>query len=188
MFAPDPNDFHVEPGASDAVVRNLDVPMLASLFFDNRRVGRTVDERIKLFGVLESLPPPPGLTSLDAAPADKIATDEFGKMWLSRKSLGAAPLLSDGSLAYRMPGGMPFVVEHRAYPTGDAHSTVQEEFQLYPGERAKASFRRQLFDANCGGCHGSISGREVDVHLIPDMMTEASRVVANTAPPFELAR
>lgn len=188
VFAPDPADFSVEPGASDALVRNLDLPMLASLFFDNRRVGRTIDTRIKYLGVLESLPPPPGLVSLDAAPSANVATDAYGKMWLSRRSLGAAPTFDDGSIAYRMPGGMPFVVELRADKFGEPLSTVMEEFQLYPGERAKASFRRQLFDANCGGCHGSISGREVDVHLMPDTMTEASRVVAIDAPPFELKR
>ncbi len=188
VFVPDPNEFYIEAGATDALVRNLDLPMLASLFFDNRRVGRTIDDRIKFFGVLESLPPPPGLVSLDAAPAANVATDAYGKMWISRRSLGAAPTFDDGSVAYSMPGGMPFVVELREKKYGEPLATVTEEFQLYPGERAKASFRRQLFDANCGGCHGSISGKEVDVHLIPDAMTEASRVVAIDAPPFVLKR
>lgn len=188
VFAADPNDFHVEPGATDALVRNLDFPMLASLFFDNRRIGRTVDPRIKFLGILESLPPPDGLLSLDAAPAANVATDDYGKMWISRRSLGAAPILPDGSVAYRMPGGTPFVVELREKAAGEPLATVMEEFQLYPGERAKASFRRQLFDSNCGGCHGSISGREVDVHLMPDAITEASRVIAIEATPFELKR
>jgi hypothetical protein len=188
VFSADPNDFHVEAGSEDAVVRNLDFPMLASLFFDNRRIGRAIDTRIKYLGILESVPPPSDLLSLDAAPAANVATDEYGKMWISRRSLGAAPLLEDGSVAYRVPGGMPFVVELRQAPIGEPLATVKEEFQLYPGERAKASFRRQLFDSNCGGCHGAISGREVDVHLMPDAITEASRVVAIEAPVFELKR
>lgn len=185
VFSADPNDFHVEPGARDVVVRNLDLPMLASLFFDNRRVGRTVDPRIKFLGINESLPPPNDLSSLDAAPAANVASDAYGKMWLARRSLGAAPLLEDGSVAYRMPGGMPFVVSLLG-AEGNTLATTLEEVQLYPGERAKASFRRQLFDANCGGCHGAISGREVDVHLMPDVMTGASSVLAIDAKPFEL--
>jgi len=188
VFVPDPNEFRVEAGATDAQVKNLDLPMLASLFFDNRRVGRTIDPRIRYLGILESVPPPPDLLSLDAAPAANVVSDEFGKMWLARKSLGAAPTFDDGSIAYALPGGMPFVVELREQPSGAPLSTVMEEFQLYPGERAKASFRRALFDSNCGGCHGSISGREVDVHLMPDVMTEASRVVAIEAKPFEFKR
>jgi hypothetical protein len=185
VFSADPNDFHVEPAARDAVVRNLDLPMLASLFFDNRRGARTIDTRIKFLGISESLPPPLELTSLDSAPASNVTTDAYGKMWIARRSLGAAPLLPDGSVAYQMPGGIPFVVTL----LDDGHDTISttlEEVQLYPGERAKASFRRQLFDANCGGCHGAISGREVDVHLMPDVMTEASRVAAIDAPPFVL--
>jgi len=55
---------------------------------------------------------------------------------------------------------------------------------LWPAAKA---FRRALFDSN-GGCHGSISGREVDVNLMPDVMTEASRVVAIESNAFEFKR
>lgn len=189
VFSPSITDFHVEPGARDAEVRNLDFPMIASLFFDNRRVGRTVDERLRAVGVLESLPVPPEITRFDLADARFVANDEYGPLWVSRRSLGVAPLLDDGSIAYRLPGGMPFVLELRdgGPIAGAPLATQTEEGQVYPGERAKASFRRSLFDANCGGCHGAISNREVDVHLLPDVVTEASRVLAIEAPAFDLA-
>jgi hypothetical protein len=31
-----------------------------------------------------------------------------------------------------------------------------------------------LFDAVCGGCHGSVSGSELDVAVTPDALTGAS--------------
>ena len=33
---------------------------------------------------------------------------------------------------------------------------------------------RTLFDGVCGGCHGSISARELDVAVTPDALTGAS--------------
>lgn len=185
-FVPGTESFHIDAGMRDAEVRNLDLPMLASLFFDNRRVGRTIDERLHGIGVLESLPPPDGLLSLDAADPAFVATDSYGKMWVKRRRLGFAPMLKDASLAWRIPGGMPFVLELAEDAQNAPFAVVAEENQLYPGERAKASFRRQLFDGNCGGCHGAVSGRDTDARLLPDVVTEASRVLAVDEPAFDL--
>jgi hypothetical protein len=38
--------------------------------------------------------------------------------------------------------------------------------------------KEELFDAVCGGCHGSISGSELDVNVTPDALTGASRSTA----------
>ena len=52
----------------------------------------------------------------------------------------------------------------------------REEMQFYPGEYAHQSFPARFFDGFCGGCHGSVSGLEVDLALQPDILTQASRV------------
>jgi len=188
VFVPTGESFRIEAGARDAEVRNLDLPMLATLFFDNRRGARAIDERVHALGVNESLPPPDGLLSLDGADPGFVATDSYGKLWVKRRRLGFAPTFKDASIAWRIPGGMPFVLE-LAEDTRSAPFAVQlEEGQLYPGERAKASFRRQLFDGNCGGCHGAVSGRETEARLLPDIVTEASRVIAVDAPSFNLVK
>ncbi|MGZ3423597.1 MAG: TolB family protein, partial [Polyangiales bacterium] len=66
VFTADPNEHQILPRLRDAEVRNVDLAMIASLMFDNRRVGRTVDPRVRALGILESLPPPQDLVSLAA--------------------------------------------------------------------------------------------------------------------------
>jgi hypothetical protein len=45
-----------------------------------------------------------------------------------------------------------------------------------------------LFDAVCGGCHGSISGREIDVAPTPDALTGASQSLSQTAIPTTIGK
>jgi hypothetical protein len=168
----------LEAGKRDAVANILDLPMLASLLFENTREGRNVDRKLRALGLLESLPPPATATSFDALEAGFVGSDEYGKLWVKRRRLFIEPAHDDGSLAVRIPGGMPFVLELYQGKDGTVIATQKEEMQLLPGERARIAFRGPLFDAQCGGCHGSISGREVDVHLTPDVLTAASRVVS----------
>jgi hypothetical protein len=51
--------------------------------------------------------------------------------------------------------------------------------QFYPNERVKQSMRRDLFNGVCAGCHGSISGRELDVGIDVDVLTSASTTLAS---------
>jgi hypothetical protein len=55
----------------------------------------------------------------------------------------------------------------------------REELQFYPGERVRMSIPRRLFNGVCGGCHGSISGRELDVVVSVDVLTTASKTLAD---------
>lgn len=50
----------------------------------------------------------------------------------------------------------------------------RETMQFYPGENSRQSMPRTFFNALCGGCHGSISGREIDVVSDVDIFTSAS--------------
>lgn len=175
----------VDPNLRDAVARILDLPMLASLLFANTREGRDVNDDNKAIGLLESLPPPNDLASFDAADPNFVAADDYGKMWIKRRRLGTTKAFSDGSVGFHIPGGMPFVLELYNDTVAPPTATQKEEMQLFPGESARIAFRRDLFGAQCGGCHGSISGREVDVHLVPDVLTTASRVEVMTKPVAE---
>jgi hypothetical protein len=169
---------YVVSGQKDAELRVLDLPMLASLLFSNVRVGRYIDTQVQAVGVLEDLPP---TTTPDKWDASFVANDAYGKVWQKRRRLGLAQVFPDGSLGMHLPGGVPLVLEVYHDPAaGGPIATQREAIQLYPGERARSSFQRGLFEAQCGGCHGSISGREVDVHLNPDVLTAASRVDAVT--------
>lgn len=162
-------------GGGPAELHYLDVNLLSSLLFANTRTGRDINVSVNGVGILEDLPPDSSLTSFDALSGDSY-TDSYGKMWVRRLRLtgGLVPTAEDGSIAMRLPSGVPFVLE--LYVGANLVATQREEFQLYPGERARSAFRRNFFDAQCGGCHGSITGREVDVHLQPDVLTSASRV------------
>ena len=57
---------------------------------------------------------------------------------------------------------------------------------MHPGERARQSIPRRFFNTACGGCHGSLSGRELDVVLDPDIVSGASRHLARDAEPVDL--
>lgn len=179
----------------DAVVRVLDVPMLGSLLFANTRVGRDIDRRIGGLEVLAEYPPPAG--GGDFAALDSVVTDDFGPMFLDRRSVGKVGLNADGSAAFSYPGGLPIVLgltdrfggrlTFREGAPFSGEMIQREQMQFYPGERSNQSFRRELFNAMCGGCHGSSSGRELDIAADVDVLTHASDTMARTQSPTVLA-
>lgn len=186
----------IEEGATDAVVRFTDFPMIQSLMFENTRNGRAIDRRIGGFELLEWLPPPVGARAFAELPAESLVTDARGTFFRARRSLGWAPLLPDGSVRVRVPGGVPV-----SYAPTDAAGAplefldgmpfegrmVQREAeQYYPGERINRSVPRRFFNALCAGCHGSISGRELDVGVDVDILSGASRDMARTAAALDL--
>ncbi|MDW8363218.1 MAG: hypothetical protein RMK74_12525 [Myxococcales bacterium] len=185
----------VEPGATDAEVLVQDFPMLGTLLFTNTREGRPIDHRMGGFEVHEALPPPPEATTF-ADVASEVVRDAFGEVFVRRRRLGWVPLEADGSARFRFEGGTPIVL----VPT-DASGRVleflpgapftgpmfqREQMQFYPGERANQSIPRRFFNGLCGGCHGSITGRELDVVVQVDALTSASRTLARDAAPVDL--
>jgi len=52
--------------------------------------------------------------------------------------------------------------------------TMTEEHQLAAGEYVTPGVPRALFNGICGGCHGSVSGEELDISVTPDALTGAS--------------
>jgi hypothetical protein len=62
----------------------------------------------------------------------------------------------------------------------------KEEVQYYPGEWVTLSFRRELFNNFCGGCHGPTTGKEHDVAVKPDLLSQASKAIAKDKSPIDL--
>ncbi|MCC7540863.1 MAG: PD40 domain-containing protein [Deltaproteobacteria bacterium] len=185
----------VVPGELDAHIYFTDFPMIATLMFSNTRVGRPIDPRIAGFDVFEELPPPSSATSFDALAADAV-DDDHGTMYVSRRYLGNVPLLADGSVRVRLPGGVPIMLhptnadrERLDFQPGgllEGPMVQRETIQYYPGERITQSIPRRFFNGVCGGCHGSITGREVDVAPNLDVLTGASQTLAREAEPVDI--
>jgi len=180
-----------DPGRDDAVVHIQDAPLLATLFFENTREPRPIDPRVGGLEVWESLPPPPDATAFGDV-ADRVVEDAFGAVFVDRRRLGGVPLRDDGSTRFRLPGGLPIVVgvtdaagDPLSVPDGAPFTgpfEQREELQFYPGERSNQSFRRELFDGLCGGCHGAVSGLEVEAAVDVDVLTRASMTDSRNRP------
>jgi hypothetical protein len=151
--------------AAHAVVHFPDAPMAFTLLTGNLRRGRPVDK----FRDADTL----------------VIKDAAGT------ELGHAGLESDGSVKVRVPSGVPVVLS-----LANGSSTVvtmTEEHQFGPGESISLGIREtfknnkgetvRLFDAVCAGCHGSVTGHELDVTVTPDALTGASASASQNADP-----
>jgi hypothetical protein len=166
----------------------MDVPMLVSLLFQNTRTGRILPEASGVFELWESLPPEQGVTSFGNG-GQFVTSDQYGDVYVRRQRLGSPFLFENGSARALIRGGIPLTFSTTVQLQGDEAPTVhflREELQFYPGEYARQSFRRELFNGLCGGCHGSVSGRELEVAPNPDILTRASSVAATTADATDL--
>lgn len=188
---------HIEPNAKDAEIHMPDVPLLATLLFSNTRTGRPIDPRIAGLSLRRPLPPPRDATDFDALPGADVMRDRFGAFYVRHETLGSVLAQADGSAKVRIQGGRPLVLaladragallEFRPGEPFEGEMVQREEMQFYPGERTSQGFKRGLFDGMCGGCHGSVSGRELDVAVDLDALTSASRTLAAPRPPENLA-
>ena len=173
-------------------VHFLDFPLLATLLFENIRGPRRIDSRVGGFNVLEVRPPPAGATSFGDA-GGNVVSDAFGMVYAEYTNRGFVPLYADGSAKVLLRGGAPVLLE-----ITDSDGAVldfvdnglfsgpmrqREQMQFYPGERLNQSFPRRFFNGLCGTCHGSVSGRELDAAVDPDIITQASRTTAANAAP-----
>jgi hypothetical protein len=176
----------VAPGSQDAIVHYLDLPMLGTLLFSNTRTGRPIDPHVSGIQVLGPQPPPVDARSFGELGSD-VVMDRYGSFYEKLHSFGGASLASDGSLRVRLPGGVPLTFaltgdggKILSFPSGAPFSgpmRQREATQFYPGERVKQGMGRQLFNGVCAGCHGSISGRELDIGISVDVLTSASRTL-----------
>jgi len=162
--APDPS-----LDAAHGAVHFPDLPMLGTLLGANLRTGRFVDELRKATRVVmyQEQPPP---SDLQAAMAGLTGSQ---RVYQNRSMLGSASLASDGSVQLRVPSLTPLVLELQD-GSGMPLFTMSEEDQLGPGEFISRGVPQKFFNSVCGGCHGSVSGVELDIAVNPDALTGAS--------------
>ncbi|HEY5944007.1 MAG TPA: hypothetical protein VIV40_00875, partial [Kofleriaceae bacterium] len=152
-----------------AIVHFPDAPMAFTLLTGNLRRGRPVEQ------------------FRDAT--DLVVKSESGT------ELGRASLESDGSVKVRVPAGTPVFLS-LANGSSTVGLPMTEEHQFGPGEVISLGIREtftnaagktvRLFDAVCAGCHGSVSGRELDVTVSPDALTGASASASQTKAPHDI--
>ncbi|HWE27091.1 MAG TPA: hypothetical protein VHB97_03770, partial [Polyangia bacterium] len=161
---------HVDPtDPTHGEVHYPDLPMLGTLLVANLRTGRFVDMFRAAGAQL--------VIYEDQAPTD-AATGMAGRtgsqmVYQNRKELGRVPLASDGSAHVRLPSLTPLIVELQD-SSGAKLMTMSEEDQLGPGERISRGVPQKFFNSVCAGCHGSVSGKELDIAIDPDALTGAS--------------
>ncbi len=141
-----------------AVVHFPDAPMLATLLGANLRRGRDVAGFRK-------------------------ATD-IGFSDASGTLIGTAPLASDGSAHVIVPAATPLYIG--LYQSGNPLFVMTEEHQFGPGENISIGVPEAAFDHVCGGCHGSVSGHEIDQAVLPDVLTSASLSVSQDTTPTQV--
>lgn len=176
------------PDRREAEVSVLDMRVLSSLLFQNTPTGRLVEPDLGAITVYEDMPPPLEVDSFEKGGAN-VVSDAFGRVYVRRRSLGGVPIESDGSAKFNIPGGLPIVLKladtqlsrEKGLPRYQRESMV-----FSPGEYVHQSFKAEFFDALCGQCHGSISGKQTDVALKPDFVTQASATISRDRPPFVL--
>lgn len=169
-----------------AEVTFLDVPLISSLLFQNTRTGRVVPPPTNI-ELWMSLPPEPGVTGFGASAFE--TSDAFGPLIVRRALLGSSGVQSDGSARVAIPGGAPVVMATQVRLAGESSASMhhqREEMQFYPGEVARQGFPKQLFNGLCGGCHGSLNGFETHISVNPDVLTQASNVLARGQAPVEM--
>ncbi len=158
-----------------AVMHLPDVPVLATLLGANLREARNVKamDRITTLQVYEELPPPNG------NPGGLMGSQ---MTYTNRMSLGRASLESDRSLKVQLPTGKPLILEFLD-SGGTPVFTMSEEHQMNPGEVITPGPPRSVFNAICGGCHGSLDGSELDVVVSPDALTGATVSMSRESAP-----
>lgn len=146
-----------------------DLPMLATLLDSNLRRGRELDKMAEGDTLV--------VYRADAPPAGASGEGTY-QSW---KEVGSVKLeADDGSAFVDVPASVPVIIELRK--GGSALFTMTEEHQFGPGEMTSLGVSREFFDGVCGGCHGSTSGRELDVVVDPDALTGASISLARPEP------
>ena len=155
---------------------------LATLLGANLRTGSFVDKLsgAKQLAVYEDQAPPSDVAAAMAG----LAGSQM--VYQNRKLLGTVPLADkDHSVRLQLPSMTPLVLELLDGDGGKLF-TMAEEDQLGPGERISRGVPQRFFNSVCGGCHGSVSGLELDIALDPDALTGASVSVSRDAPALQV--
>ncbi len=168
-----------------AEVECYDYPLLASFLDSFAPVGaRDIrHDEMRWVRIVEQVPPDLADTELVEAPGPAEDRDPFA----TRVSLGVherqvivaeIPLEPDGSFYARVPTGVPLILQGLDEQRRALHS-MNRWFYLQPGEKLTFAIPRPVFPMRCAGCHGALTGDRADALGAPDIVSAASRVMAN---------
>lgn len=154
-----------------ATVHMPDAPMLFTLLTGNLRRGRPVEafRSARYLAVYSE-----GMCGMNCSA-------NTNGIYQQRELLGRVALEDDGSTKVMLPARTGLVFELQDASRNPV-ITMGEEHQLGPGETISMGISEALFDEVCGGCHGSVSGSELDVQVSPDALTNASRSASSGNP------
>jgi hypothetical protein len=149
-----------------------DAPMVFTLFTGNLRRGRPVDQFR-------------AATQVEFYTEDRNpgASGNLMGIFQQRTRVGSAPLMADGSTRVEVPAGRGVMMK-LLNANGGVVVSMGEEHQFGPGEEISLGIKESLFNAGCGGCHGSVSSSELETATTPDVLTGASQSMAQSMTPL----
>jgi hypothetical protein len=162
---------HEDAGGDVGTMHFPDLPLLATLLGANLRHGRNVEAFDHTAGLKVYIEQPPPMGASPASPPGGLVGSQ--NVFSQRMPVGTASLQSDHSLKVFVPSGKPLILE-LVDGSGAPVFTMTEEHQVTRGEYITPGAPRGLFNGICAGCHGSISGQEVDIAVTADALTGAS--------------
>ncbi|RLB46270.1 MAG: hypothetical protein DRJ42_28050 [Deltaproteobacteria bacterium] len=177
----------VERAAPDAPaeIECYDYPLLASFLDAFAPVGaRDIrHDEMRWVRIVRQIPPVLSDTRPVEAPGPPEARDPFATpvslgVHERQEIVAEIPLEPDGSFYARVPTEVPLIVQGLDSERRALHS-MNRWFYLQPGEKLTFAIPRSVFPMRCAGCHGSLTGDRADALGAPDVVSAASRVMAN---------
>ena len=169
------------PPEAQAVVECYDYPLLESFLTDFSPVGvRAIREDLRFVRIIAQQP----RRKADVQPVG--ATDPFATrvglgVHATGRIVAEVPVEADGSFYANVPAEVPLKVQGLNGDRMAVHS-MNRWFYVQPGEKLTFAIPRSIFPLRCAGCHGALTGDQGDALGPPDVVTSASRVMANWNP------
>lgn len=175
------NNTDIPRSESYATLHYTDLPLLATIQGSNDRRGRRIEDLRRARTVryfTQEAPPNSCTTSAHPDCSGKLSGTE--QVYESRVEVGSAPLAEDGSVYLRVPTKIPLFLE-LLDEAGTPIFRMEEETQFAANENINLAVPERAYSTLCAVCHGSISGRDLDIVVDVDVITTASQTAAHAA-------
>ncbi len=174
------------PPETAAEIVCFDYPLLQSFLTHFAPVGsrnfreqEPIDEDHKYHYVRIIMQVPPHQKDLVPVKGDDpFATTISLGIHTQKRIVAEIPLSPDGSFYTEVPTNVPLIIQGLNRHKMALHS-MNRWFYVQPGEKLTFSIPRSIFTTRCSGCHGSLTGKETDGVGPFELVSAASRVMAN---------
>ena len=171
------------PPETAAEIICFDYPLLQSFLTHFAPVGsRDFHEKIpeqKYHYVRLIMHVPPHKKDLLAVDSnDPFATPLSLGIHTQKRIIAEIPLSPDGSFYTEAPTHVPLIIQGLNQQKMALHS-MNRWFYVQPGEKLTFSIPRTIFTTRCSGCHGALTGKETDGVGAFELVSAASKVMAN---------